>query len=105
MDSIFLYAAQGQEEDDRDRFFEDDNFTFPPEGFNLDFQSDRFEIRKVSFTKKKELKISSYVRKFRWERLQVTYEERLPNTVNEEMRKHFSIGLCNRSLLSKFPYI
>ncbi len=55
MVSIFLYATQGQEEDDRERFFEDDNFTFPPEGFNLDFQSDRFEIRKVSYTDKKRI--------------------------------------------------
>jgi hypothetical protein len=32
---------------DRERFFEDDSLSFPQEGFNLDFQSDRFEIRKV----------------------------------------------------------
>ncbi len=66
MASIFLYATQGQEEEDRERFFEDDNFNFPPEGFNLDFQSDRFEIRKVSYTDRKENEIASYIRKFRW---------------------------------------
>jgi hypothetical protein len=66
MASIFLYATQGQEEEDRERFFEDDNFTFPPEGFNLDFQSDRFEIRKVSYTDRKENEIASCIRKFRW---------------------------------------
>ncbi len=46
------------------------------------------------YTVKEENQISSYtytVRKFKVEQLQVIYEEELPNTVCEEMRKYFTI--------------
>ena len=37
-----------ENEEVREKFFEDDSLSsFPQESFNLDFQSDRFEIRKV----------------------------------------------------------
>jgi hypothetical protein len=71
---------QGQEEDDRERFFEDDNFTFPPEGFNLDFQSDRFEIRKVSYTDK-EIQMGAVAKS----------HTRKGFLIYEEMRKYLAI--------------
>ena len=71
---------QGQEEDDRERFFEDDNFTFPPEGFNLDFQPDRFEIRKVSYTDK-EIQMGAVAKSYM----------RKGFLIYEEMRKYLVI--------------
>jgi hypothetical protein len=40
---------------------------------------------------KKKIKFSSYLRKFRWDRLQSQNEEGLLNTLYEEMHKYLSI--------------
>ncbi len=48
------------------------------------------EIGPQSSLIKTKTKFSSYIRKFRWDRLQVIYVEELPN-VHEEMRKYLTI--------------
>jgi hypothetical protein len=69
------------------------------------------KVEKSTYTDKKETKFSSYIKEFRWDRVQVIYEEGLPNIY---MRKcaNFSPNMRRPLIIydfapdpSEFPYI